>query len=79
LQVRQLMLGFSSEGISGGQDLSSWRQSFSAAFAYPERAIPVRLGRLSRFRSERLDADPEITNVNTHTWRFFYLQTSHDK
>ena len=63
LQVRQLMLGFSSEGISGGQDLGAWRESFKAAFANPEDATPVRLGSLSSCGSERFETDPVITNV----------------
>ena len=67
LQVRQLMLGFSSEGISGGQDLGAWRESFKAAFANPEEAIPVRLGSLSLRGSERFETDPAITNVNARS------------
>ncbi len=58
------MLGFSSEGISGGQDLGSWKNSFAVAFSNPESTTPVRLGNLSRFRSEQLDTDPVISNVS---------------
>jgi hypothetical protein len=68
-QVHQLMLGFSSEGISGGQDLGIWRHSFEVAFANPESTIPVRLGRTSHFRSEQLGTDPAISNVS-FTWYF---------
>ena len=64
LQVRQLMLGFSSEGISGGQDLSAWRQSFTAAFANPEDVIPVNWGGSDHFGGERFETNSELTNVS---------------
>ncbi len=58
------MLGFSSEGISGGQDLGAWRQSFSAAFAHPEDVIPVNWGGSDCFDGERFETNSELTNVS---------------
>ena len=50
-QVRQLMLGFSSEGTASGQDLAAWRQSFVSAFSNPEPETSVSLGSSDRFGS----------------------------
>ena len=51
LQVRQLMLGFSSEGTASGQDLAAWRHSFVSAFSNPEPEMSVTLGSSDRFGS----------------------------
>ena len=60
------MLGFSSEGIAGAQDLGSWRKSFIAAFANPEEIVPVSWSSSSNhFGGEQLEAISELTNVNS--------------
>jgi hypothetical protein len=59
------MLGFSSEGISGAQDLGSWRKSFIAAFANPEEIVPVSWSSSNHFGGEHLEAISELTNVNS--------------
>jgi len=61
--VRQILLGFSSEGIAGSQDLDTWRRSFTAAFATAEDAVPVSWV-LSRFDGEPFESNPELTTVS---------------
>ena len=56
------MLGFSSEG-TGGQDLGSWRRSFSAAFADPEDVVSVNWGGSSHTGGE---LQTKLTNVNAY-------------
>ena len=62
--MRQLLLGFSSEGIAGSQDLDTWRRSFTAAFATAEDAVPVSWGASSRFDGEPFESNPELTTVS---------------
>ena len=59
------MLGFSSEGISGAQDLGSWRKSFIAAFANPGEIVPVSWSSSNHFGGEQLETNSELTNVNS--------------
>jgi hypothetical protein len=58
------MLGFSSEGITGSQDLGAWKQSFSAAFSNPEVAIPVAFGGASHSGVSQFESNTEMTNVS---------------
>jgi hypothetical protein len=64
--VRQLLLGFSSEGITGSQDLDTWRRSFTAAFASAEDAVPVSWGASSRVDGEPFESNPELTTVSVY-------------